>query len=266
MNNTYKVLIEQTLEQYLTSIRHPKIKEALHYLFDQGGKLLRPTLLFACAEHFSLPIVDYRHLATALEMIHTYSLIHDDLPCMDDDDYRRGKLTLHKVYDEAFALLIGDILLSDAFKIAAFDQKGEKVLASLSHFIGSDGMAYGQIQDMEFEKKEKVQPEEIIHMYELKTGKLFAFALSCVPLSLNLNPEPFAELGYLCGICFQLKDDEEDSQNQQDEKKHTLIKDYSFAVHKHFLSEKQTLIQEKLTQLGISEDEYLYKIIQKIAF
>lgn len=266
VNNLYPTYVIKTLNDYIHSIKHEKTHEAIQYMFKNCGKMLRPSLLLACAEHFLLPIDEFVHLATALEMIHTYSLIHDDLPCMDNDDYRRGKLTLHKLYGDAFALLIGDILLSDAFKMATLDQKGDVMIQFLSQHVGGLGMVKGQILDMEFEEKAKVDEQDIITMYRHKTGELFAFALACAPLTLKKDISDFEELGYLIGICFQLKDDFDDYASHKDEKKHTLINDFSLEKHQQVLYTYQKLVEEKIEKLKIEKEEALYQMIKKIAF
>lgn len=190
-----------------------KMLEAMTYSFKNGGKRIRPIL---CLEFARLCGGDYKnafHSALAVEMIHTYSLIHDDLPCMDDDDFRRGKLSNHKVFGEANALLAGDSLLTAAFQVIALSpltekQKVESVLA-LSKAAGGNGMVAGQVCDLENEKKQ-VSLEEVIETDKLKTGQLITVSalLGCISANADVNKIKAART--FCqniGLAFQVIDD-----------------------------------------------------------
>src|SRR5699024_6535298 len=151
------------------------------YSLFAGGKRLRPILLFASYDTFAQDTTKVYKTAAALEMIHTYSLVHDDLPAMDDDDYRRGELTNHKVFDEATAILAGDALLTYSFQIITEDallSDEEKlfIIRSLAQAAGPEGMVAGQILDMEGETK-TLSLEQLEKIHELKTGRLINFAI-----------------------------------------------------------------------------------------
>ena len=171
---------EATLDNLTTPLPQSKVKEALRYALMGNGKRLRPLLLFSLLK--SVSEAD-RQIAAALEMVHTYSLIHDDLPAMDDDDLRRGRPTVHKAFDEATAILAGDALLNLAFETLAHahldDHKKVLCLQILGNNAGIHGMILGQDQDM-FPVENTVSSIET--MYRNKTGKLLgcALALGCV--------------------------------------------------------------------------------------
>jgi geranylgeranyl diphosphate synthase type II len=188
--------------------------DAMHYSVKYGGKRLRPVLLLMLLESFNIEIEAGMSSAVALEMIHTYSLIHDDLPAMDDDDMRRGKPTNHKIYGEALAILAGDALLTDAFRMIAEDpalDAGTKIelVMFLSASAGSTGMIAGQVLDIEAEKN-TVGLDALKKIHQLKTGRLIEFAavaaglISKQPLEVMANLSAFAQH---LGLAFQIKDD-----------------------------------------------------------
>ena len=189
------------------------LREAMLYSLKIGGKRIRPIMLLEffklCGGNDNAAI----NFAVALEMIHTYSLIHDDLPCMDDDDFRRGKPACHKAFGEANAVLAGDALLTEAFGFAAKTQgvKPEnivKAIGVLSKFSGVNGMIGGQIIDIAIEGK-KVDADALKEMYLLKTGALIKAAakIGCILADredLSVHAEKFAEN---IGLAFQIVDD-----------------------------------------------------------
>ena len=191
-----------------------KIFEAMGYSLHAGGKRLRPLLVleFARLCGGKNPAMPF---ACAIEMIHTYSLIHDDLPCMDDDELRRGKPTNHMVYGEALALLAGDALLNRAFEVAsaaAYDMEnhdGIRALAMLSRASGDHGMIGGQVIDMEGEER-ALSLEEITRLQELKTGALIRGA-ACMGCVLGGGSEQqidaAAKYADALGLAFQIQDD-----------------------------------------------------------
>ena len=150
---------EKILNEYLGGLQlKPDIlNESVRYSLQVGGKRVRPALMFASAQMLGGKIADVSNFALALELIHTYSLIHDDLPAMDNDDYRRGRLTNHKVYGEAMAILAGDALLTDAFSLAAQAKIPAEnaffALSVLSECAGSRGMVGGQVLDILSEER-----------------------------------------------------------------------------------------------------------------
>jgi len=190
--------------------RKGTLESAMHYALTVSGKRLRPllflTLLDACQREAE------RHvgLASALEIIHTYSLIHDDLPAMDDDDLRRGMPTVHKKFNEAMALLAGDTLLTFAFeKIAAAPLPAEKVVAVMgivTRCIGKEGMALGQALDLEFAG----QAGAIAEIHRLKTAELIKGSLLAAAVVAGMDPrrqEILGKAGLALGLGFQLADD-----------------------------------------------------------
>ncbi len=187
--------------------------QSMKYSLLLGGKRIRPVLMLAVADTLGTPLKDVLPYALALEMIHTYSLIHDDLPAMDNDDFRRGKPSNHKVYGEANAILAGDGLLNTAYSLC-FDQctKGEKyVLASkfLCECAGIYGMIAGQSADLYFSEKDREVSEEDLHyIYEHKTGKLLLAPVAIASiLSGNKFYFEFEQFGKALGSLFQITDD-----------------------------------------------------------
>lgn len=191
-----------------------KIMQAMEYSLMAGGKRLRPILLMAAADSINNSGEKYLQVASALEMIHTYSLIHDDLPAMDNDDYRRGKLTNHKVFGEAMAILAGDALLTLAFEVALRqkDVPSEILFAvfeEISKASGVAGMVGGQVIDL---RSEGVQIDlaTLKKMHTGKTGALFKAAIRCGAL---LAQAPADKLDALTryaenfGLAFQITDD-----------------------------------------------------------
>lgn len=193
---------------------HPYFEEALNYMLQAGGKHFRAQLLLGVVS-----AVDERRfegalaIAMALEMIHTYSLIHDDLPAMDDADLRRGRPSLHKKYDEVTAILVGDALNTDAFLIAASanlsDEIKIKCIKTLARNAGSSGMVLGQAIDCRFENSPLKQNElEFLHLH--KTGALIAAAFELGAIIGGLKDELAHELykiGLKLGLIFQIEDD-----------------------------------------------------------
>lgn len=211
-------LVEQELLRYL-SIKAPaeRLREAMQYAVMNGGKRIRPVLLLAVADVLQGERAQALPAACALEMIHSYSLVHDDLPAMDDDDLRRGKPTTHKQFDEATAILAGDTLQCYAYKvlIQGCRQAGvpaEKIVAlleALEAASGLQGMAGGQMLDLQNEQK-KISLPELQQMHALKTGALLQLAVQA-PLIL-FQPQPAIAEGLLTyarsvGLAFQIKDD-----------------------------------------------------------
>ncbi len=187
--------------------------QALNYSFSNGGKRFRPFLSYLTARTFSFSEKNVMALALAVEFIHTYSLIHDDLPCMDNDDFRRGQPTNHKVYGEAIALLAGDALQSEAFHCLAADVENSaqtklQLITQFSQNIGTLGMVGGQVLDMQATEAIQISELEEIHRY--KTGALIE--LSCLGVGI-LAQLPQAVIQSLqvysenLGLCFQIKDD-----------------------------------------------------------
>lgn len=210
-----KKTMEQLISDTFDSHSIPKkLYHSMTYSLFAGGKRLRPILLFASYETFNNNVKKVHKTAVALEMIHTYSLIHDDLPAMDDDNFRRGKLTNHKKFDEATAILAGDALLTKSFEIIASDDyltNEEKVfiIQLLANSSGPRGMVGGQILDMEGENA-PLNLEQLEKVHELKTGKLIKFAIIAGAYLANADKETIQYLkkfAHYLGLIFQVQDD-----------------------------------------------------------
>lgn len=221
MSNTQNELIgpaqariEEALTACIASFDCPvRLKEAMAYSLKAGGKRLRPLLALAAGEMAGLTEVQVMPMACALEMIHTYSLIHDDLPAMDNDDLRRGRPTSHKVFGEAMAILAGDALLNEAMLllISSYGGTAQGALAAamVARQSGKDGMIGGQVLDMEGETQ-RAALADLETMHRLKTGALIEAALSA-PLVLagksKKDLDKVLTLGRDIGILFQIQDD-----------------------------------------------------------
>ena len=216
MNKQEKLaLVESALEEFYGDQQlASNLREAVLYSIHAGGKRIRPYLLLEVLESLQVPItLAHAQVAAALEMIHTGSLIHDDLPAMDDDDFRRGRLTNHKKFGEALAILAGDALFLDPYAlIAQADLPNEikvDLIASLSLSSGSMGMVAGQVLDMEGEGKH-LNLEELQTIHANKTGKLLAFPFQAAGVIARLDENLQKQLktvGELIGLAFQVRDD-----------------------------------------------------------
>ena len=208
---------ETELKKELEELSYPEtIAKGMEYAVLNGGKRLRPFLLFVTLELLNENINKGIKSAIALEMIHSYSLVHDDLPALDNDDYRRGKLTTHKVFGEAEGILIGDSLLTYAFYV--FSQKNLKLLSSeqivniiskTSEYAGINGMIGGQMIDIQSENK-KIDLETLKYIHSHKTGKLIKLPIEIACIIANLEKdkrEILEEYADLIGLAFQVKDD-----------------------------------------------------------
>ncbi|MFC4078216.1 polyprenyl synthetase family protein [Salinithrix halophila] len=211
--------VEEKLGEYVKEAPGvPKsLKEAMTYSLMAGGKRLRPTLVLATAEALGGEEAKALPFACAVEMIHTYSLIHDDLPSMDNDDYRRGRLTNHKVYGEAMAILAGDALLTKAFGVmaeGALDAglPGETALNLIREGAvraGAEGMVGGQVKDIQGENG-KLELEHLQDIHRSKTGDLITFSVRMGALVANATENQLITLtGYAerLGLAFQIQDD-----------------------------------------------------------
>ena len=192
----------------------PRLAESMEYSLMAGGKRLRPILVMAAADAVGARGTDFVQAACGIEMIHTYSLIHDDLPAMDNDDYRRGKLTNHKVFGEALAILAGDALLTQAFEVILRQQGVPaqvllEVLREMSIAAGPNGMVGGQVIDMLSEGK-RISMEELRKMHMGKTGALFRAAIRSGAILGGASEAKLAALTTYAdcfGLAFQITDD-----------------------------------------------------------
>lgn len=208
-------LIEKEMEIFIDEYTtNERLKESMLYSIRAGGKRFRPLLVIAVLDSFAKqPKTQDYQVAAALEMIHTYSLIHDDLPAMDDDDLRRGKPTNHRVFGEAHAILAGDGLLTAAFQLLALSQleMDQKILLIqlLSKAAGTQGMVAGQAGDLQGEER-SLALKDLVDVHEKKTGALIEFALLAGGI-LAQQPEEIVNLlgtfAQHLGLAFQIKDD-----------------------------------------------------------
>ncbi len=208
-------VIEEALQGYLPApSKKPRaLNEAMRHSLFAGGKRLRPILCLAACEAVGGNYARALPLACAVECVHTYSLIHDDLPAMDNDDWRRGKPTLHKIYGEAIAILAGDALLAEAFEIACRYPGGKYgtglVVAELARASGSRALVGGQVADLEAEGK-AISVRELRAIHLRKTGALITTALRMGAMAGEANGESLravTEFGRLLGLAFQVIDD-----------------------------------------------------------
>ena len=205
----YKALVEENLKNYNshTEVNEPQknLIDAMNYSLEAGGKRIRPALVFAFCEALGGNTKNAVAPAAAIEMIHTFSLIHDDLPAMDNDDFRRGKPSCHEI-------------IADSQELSS-DQK-VLIISVLANSVGRDGMIGGQVIDMENEERDDVTEEELRNMYRCKTGQLIA--VSCVMGTIcgeggSIHMQAAAEYGLRIGLAFQIIDDILDITSTQEE-------------------------------------------------
>ena len=212
-----KELVEKTIDSYLGEFSYPHvIAEGMRYAVLNGGKRIRPVLILMTLDILGKDETLGLPSGAALEMIHSYSLVHDDLPALDNDDYRRGKLTTHKKFGEAQGILIGDSLLTHAFNVLTeknegviSDKKIVEIVKLTSSYAGIDGMIGGQTVDVESEGK-KIDMETLKYIHKNKTGKLLKLPIEigCViGDASNEIREKLEEYADLIGLAFQIKDD-----------------------------------------------------------
>jgi geranylgeranyl diphosphate synthase type II len=224
-----KDLIDAALDRYISEERRypDNLYKSMNYSVEAGGKRLRPILALSAAEAVGGNIEQVIPLACALEMIHTFSLIHDDLPSMDNDDLRRGIPTNHKVYGEGVAILAGDALLAEAFYCITHPEKTDaasahlmlEVIRDISSATGPRGMVGGQVIDIESEgKKLDLSELELLHIY--KTGRLLAVSVTSGAKLAGATKEQVEALnryGEAIGLAFQIADDILDIEGSEEE-------------------------------------------------
>ncbi len=243
--NEYKAHAEGFLKDWygrFSGEPQSRLFEAIDYSLLAGGKRLRPVLAYEFCRLCSGQWQGAAPFAAAVEMIHTYSLIHDDLPCMDNDDYRRGRLTNHKVYGEAIAVLSGDALLTDAFAVAATaklpkPEQMAEAIGVLSQCAGSLGMVGGQVLDIMSEDRELTE-QEVLDIQSRKTGALIRAACALGAIAGGADDKQFdaaCQFAAGLGLAFQIRDDMLDVIGTQeemgkgvgtDESKNTFVKLY----------------------------------------
>jgi len=269
-----KKIVEGSLIELLANYRNKypeKLAEAMEYAVMNGGKRIRPVLMYMVCDLFEKnnckSYDKIKEIAVALEFIHCYSLVHDDLPAMDNDDYRRGKLTVHKKYNEAIGILVGDVLLTEAFGIIANskslgDKNKVEIISKLSKYAGFFGMVGGQFVDMESENK-KVEIDTLKYIHAHKTGKLLTAAIELPMIALDIEDEKrekMVEYSKLLGIAFQIKDDILDIEGNFEEigKKSNDVQNEKTTYPSIFgLEKSKKLLQEYLEKAKkIIEDEF----------
>jgi geranylgeranyl diphosphate synthase, type II len=222
----YRSVLEEEMRRKIQILHAPAvIKDAMQYSLEAGGKRIRPLLTFATIAAFKKDPSIGLDAAVSIEMIHTYSLIHDDLPSMDDDDLRRGKPTNHKVFGEAMAILAGDSLLTYSFQIISetdsaivSNAKKLEMIRELSKAAGAEGMVGGQVADIDAEGRNlELKELEYIHIH--KTGKLLAFSVLAGAILSDADDktkEYLAQFAHHLGIAFQIQDDILDLEGDQE--------------------------------------------------
>lgn len=222
----YKSVVEKRLADAVNGLSAPDIlKESMLYSLQAGGKRIRPLLLFATLAAFEQQPIKGTDVAAAVELIHTYSLIHDDLPSMDDDDLRRGKLTNHKVFGEATAILAGDALVTLSFKMISASTEIDDpairlaLVTQLSDAAGAQGMVGGQILDIEGEGKQ-LSLAELEEIHVNKTGRLLSFSVLAgaeLARASEEQKEKLRKFAHHIGLAFQIRDDILDLEGTEEE-------------------------------------------------
>ena len=274
--------IESLLENYINSLPDSTTKSAMLYSLTAGGKRIRPHLLYTVLKGYSVNPEIGNPFACALEMIHTYSLIHDDLPAMDNDDLRRGLPTCHKQFDEATAILAGDGLLTYAFEVAASSNEDSdtviKCISILSQMAGPSGMVYGQQLDLEAENKE-IDWNMLQRIHEHKTGCLLTAPLlmGCMLAKHEEDILAWKKIGFSLGLAFQVQDDildieltaKEFGKSNSDQKNHkgTSVSILGIERAKEVMNDLyQSATQEIRSLTGFESAElleYVYQIQQR---
>ncbi len=256
----------------------PKIiTDAIQYAVKDGGKRIRPVLTLACANMLKVDFKEVLPYAIAIELIHSYSLVHDDLPAMDNDDFRRGKLSTHKKFGEAYGILAGDALLNLAFEVIfskeKFSESDLNACKILSEFAGYRGMIGGQVLDLESEKK-NLSLENLYEIYNKKTSKLITAPLLIASCFKNYEYfDKLKEYGYNLGILFQITDDIMDEEGDlstigktphkdKDEDKFTSVKIFGLAGAK--TTAKQHYDKCKGILSEIENSQFLQEFTDKI--
>ena len=243
-------LFNKDLKFFFDSYKTSNIlQQAMWYSLSNGGKRLRPILLAEVSKTLGIKKSDYLNMMLATELIHCYSLVHDDLPSMDDDDYRRGKLSTHKKFDEAQAILSGNGLLTLAFELLS-KKYDSRVCHEISKVSGAYGLAGGQSIDISLESK-KLSLNKVLHIHELKTAKLFEFCVSAPFIDLMIQKTNIArKYGNLLGRSFQIIDDIID-QDQDEDNKNIL----------NYMSKEDAL--QLCNEYKVKADKYLNKLFPK---
>lgn len=271
--------IEKVLEEKIDELADSKVKEAMRYSLIAPGKRVRPNLLYEVVKGYGLLESVADEFACAIEMIHTYSLIHDDLPAMDNDDLRRGRLTCHKQFDEATAILAGDGLLTYAFDVASSSTADPSIVVKciqvLAQCAGSNGMVLGQDLDMNESNSSDWDYVRKVHKY--KTGCLLSAPLMMGALLAGKNDEivrQWHEIGISLGLAFQIQDDildvelssEEFGKSNSDEKnnKKTSVSLLGLEQSKELMISEYEKVKQSISEMHGFNGEELISFIESI--
>ena len=271
--------IEKVLEEKINELADSKVKEAMRYSLIAPGKRVRPNLLYEVVKGYGLLENVADEFACAIEMIHTYSLIHDDLPAMDNDDLRRGRLTCHKQFDEATAILAGDGLLTYAFDVASSSTADPSIVVKciqvLAQCAGSNGMVLGQDLDMNESYTSDWNYVRKVHKY--KTGCLLSAPLMMGALLAGKNDEivrQWHEIGISLGLAFQVQDDildvelssEEFGKSNSDEKndKKTSVSLLGLEQSKELMISEYEKVKQSISEMHGFNGEELISFIESI--
>lgn len=260
---------EKHIDAYLAKQKDNLISDAMRYAIE-GGKRFRPRVIFSILEGFGIDESLGYDSALALELIQTYSLIHDDLPAMDNDDMRRGKPSLHKAFREDIAILTGDELLTDAFRVISSsdsydDSTKVNIIKALSTYAGSDGMIYGQLLDVTSDN-DNIDADKLIEIQDNKTSGLFKVACLMAMYIASIDEEEyFIKLGSMIGQIFQNQDDlfdiikseEEMGKNLSDTKnnKGTALSIYSLDELKNIIDNQFKELDDYLSKASFNPDK-----------
>ena len=218
--NNFKAFIEENKEklntfakEYIEKLEMPEIlKESIKYSLVNDGKKIRPLSFLYLLKYYEIDYSKYFDIALAIELVHTYSLVHDDLPEMDNDDYRWGKLTNHKVYGQDVAVLTGDAMLTLAFEVLSDCDVNPnlkvRLIKQFANYSGAMGMIAGQVYDVK-QKNYNVDADYLRRMHSLKTGRLIELPMdfACLVANKSDDYEEIREFGQQLGIAYQIKDD-----------------------------------------------------------
>ena len=248
-------MIDLRLNELLPLCEGDHLIEAMRYALLGPGKRIRPLLVLATCETFGVSKSIALDPACAIEMVHAYSLIHDDLPCMDDDDVRRGRPTVHRAYSEGVAVLAGDALLTDAFRVIAeakglSDRQIVQLIHTLSLRAGSSGMVGGQMIDISSTKS--LSTELLIKMHRKKTGDLLSCSLEFGAIVADADPsskELLRQVGQHLGLAYQIRDDLDDAHQGADEGKPNAVAILGLEGARELLKESLNAIEAGLDRL-----------------
>ncbi len=255
-----KEKIDASLLQFVEMMPASILKDAAVYGIKAGGKRFRPLVVLTLIESYGLDSTPYIDVATAIEMIHLYSLIHDDLPAMDNDSFRHGVPTIHRQFDEATAILLGDGLLTNAFervsknKTLTAEQK-VSIIELLSVNAGLQGMVYGQHLDIEAEGKQ-VDANHLKRISEFKTGKLIeaSFRMGAIIAS-PTDANPWGKIGLDLGLMFQIQDDVLEvtvSEEQLKKSKSDLLLEKATFVSQLVIQPAKDMIEQLYQQVKVT--------------